>query len=116
MNYSFGINPIPQVGNGHVFTRDLFNMLIPHTKICEGITGLKFSYCHLINCDCPPDATFIGREPRHISYCSHLHPGWVKYGLPTCSQTCSHLIEIDTVTIDGQLVDTNYYYQDTENV
>ena len=68
-NYAFGINPIPDVENGHTFTGDNFTQLQPHTKILEGKTGLKFVNCNVTNCDLPPDAEVTGSSKKHGSFC-----------------------------------------------
>jgi len=112
MNYSFGIKPIPAVENGHIFKGDNFCQLLPHTKILEGITGLKFINCNLTNCDIPADAVFDGCKPYHVSFCPNKHPKFIEYGLAICIQNCSHVSSIDTVTIDGTVVDEVYYYED----
>lgn len=112
MNYSFGIKPIPSVENGHTFKGDNFLQLLPHTKICEGVTGLKFIKCNLTNCDIPPDAVTEGCRPYHIEFCSNSHPKFIEYGLTPCVQNCSHVVSTDTITIDSIVVDTVYYYED----
>jgi hypothetical protein len=111
-NYSLGIKPLPTVENGHVFTGDNFLQLQPHTKIFEGVTGLKFINCNLTNCDIPADAICEGCSPRHAEWCSHLHEHFVDHGLVACAANCSHVTSVDTVTIDGVVVDTTYTYAD----
>ena len=113
-NYSFGLRPIPDVENGHIFTGDNFTQLIPHTAILAGKTGLKFVKCNLTNCDVPVDSSFEFTQPHHHEFCSNLHPEWIKFGLGTCVQNCSHVISSDTITIDSVVVDTVYFYQDKE--
>ncbi len=115
-NYSFGIRPIPAIGNGYVFTGDNFCQLLPHAKICEGVTGLKFINCNLTNCDLPLDATCEGCKPSHIEFCSNLHLKFVEYGLTPCVLNCSHVVSIDTITIDSVIVDTVYHYEGKEVV
>ena len=110
-NYTFQINPIPDVANGHTFTGDNFLQMSAHTKILEGKTGLTFINCNLTNCDIPVDAT-TNIQPRHASFCSNLHPNWVARGLQTCAVNCEHVTSTDKVTVDGVLVDTVYHYSD----
>lgn len=111
-NYSFGIRPIPSVENGHIFKGDNFLQLLPHTPILVGVTGLKFTNCNLTNCDIPPDAVTEGCQPRHILWCSNLHPNWIEYGLTPCTENCSHVIEVDEVTVDGVSLGKVYNYSD----
>ena len=113
-NYSFGLKPIPDVENGHVFTGDNFCQVLPHTKILIGVTGLKFINCNLTNCDVPVDAVFDGCKPYHVSFCSNEHPKFVEYGLSSCVVDCSHVFSIDTITIDGMLLDVVRYYESKE--
>lgn len=111
-NYALGINPLPKVQDGHEFVGDNFLQLLPHTKIFAGVKGLKFRNCNLTNCDLPEDAETDSCRPQHVEWCSHLHPKWVDKGLTECAENCSHVIETDTIQIDGVAVDTVYHYQD----
>ena len=111
-NYSFQINPIPAVANGHKFAMDNFLQAEPHTKILEGVTGLQFENCNLTNCDIPADAVTDSCRPKHCEFCSNLHPDWVQHGIDACVTVCSHVVRTDTVTVDGVLVDTVYHYED----
>lgn len=111
-NYSLGINPIPQVEDGHVFTGDNFLQMFPHTKILEGKARLKFINCNVTNCDLPPDAEVIGASRKHGSFCSHIHPKWIAKGLPECIENCEHVTSVDEVVIDGVALDRIYHYSD----
>ncbi len=111
-NYSFGIHSIPVVENGHTFKGDNFLQLLPHTRICEGVTGLKFINCNLTNCDIPLDATHEGGTPYHVEWCSNVHPKWVDHGLTPCATVCPHVVSVDKITIDSVVVDQVYYYED----
>jgi len=97
------------VGNGDTFESCNFSQPIPHTKICEGYTGLTFVSCNLANCDVPPDAVVENCGVRQKSRCSHLHPEW---GLSECIEDCIHVVDTDEVWIDGQLVEIIYHYED----
>ena len=98
--------------NESVFRDCNFAQMAPHTKIFEGRTGLVFKNCNLMNCDIPPDSVVEGGLRCHVSYCSHQHPRWVEKGLLECETLCKHLIDSDTITVDGLLIDTVYYYAD----
>jgi len=111
-NYSFTSNkPLPEVENGHTFEMCNFTQLEPHTKIFEGITGLTFIKCNLTNCDVPEDAELIGSQNIHFEWCSNAHPWLAERGFVNCEENCSHVIDSDTVTIDGITVDTIYHYK-----
>ena len=110
-NYSFGINPLPEIENGHTFTGDNFLQRQPHTKIFEGKTGLRFINCNLTNCDIPADSECIGCGPKHTSFCTNLNPYLIEIGFAPCAENCAHVTNTDSVTVDGVLVDTIYTYQ-----
>jgi hypothetical protein len=110
-NYSFKPNTIP-LGNDQTFTGDNFTQLVPHTKILEGYTGIVFNNCNLINCDLPVGAIKNSGVNYHLSFCSNLHPRWIEKGLSQCVENCSHVVSVDNITIDGQVVGTYYYYED----
>lgn len=113
-NYAFtrGV-ALPTINNGHTFEYANFMQRVPNTPIFVGITGLTFRKCNLTNCDVPPDATLINCSHIHKELCANLHPKWVAKGIPAEVENCSHVVDTDTVTIDGVLVDTIYHYEDT---
>lgn len=112
-NYAWGIRPIPDVNNGHVFEYDNFVQVSPHTVILAGKTGLTFRNCNLTNCDVPAGATVDSCLEGHVSFCSHVHPDLVANGLASCATNCTHLIDTDIITIDGVEVDRINYYADS---
>ena len=113
-NYAFTFKTgLPSVNNGHVFEGCNLTQKDPHTKIYEGVTGLIFRKCNLMNCDVPADATIEDCLQIHKSFCSNLHPEWIDKGLVVCPENCSHVVDTDTITIDGLVVDTVYHYEDT---
>jgi len=111
-NYSIG-RTLPKVKDGHTFVGDNFAQLFPNTKIFEGVTGLTFRKCNLVNCVVPADATIEKCLQVQTEFCANLHPEWVAKGLPTEPENCSHVVDIDEITIDGVVVDTTYHYEDT---
>jgi hypothetical protein len=111
-NYSFKTTGLPEPVNGVVESHNLLQGK-PHTKIYNGVSGLTFRKCNLTNCDLPVDAVVDDCLIGHVSFCSHLHEKWAEKGLiDQCSENCEHISEIDTVTIDGVVVDTVYQYAD----
>lgn len=113
-NYAFTAgNELPVVGNGHVFEYRNFTQKLPHTKIFEGVTGLKFKKCNLTNCDLPGDAVTEGCTHTHKTFCTNLNPRWIDKGIVACVENCTHVIDTDVITIDGIVVDTVYHYENT---
>lgn len=104
--------PVPE--NGTIFSDTIFTRKEPHTPIFTGVTGLVFRDCNLTNCDLPEDAIVEGGIHCHISFCSHEHPKWIDKGLTQCVANCSHVTSVDTITIDGVVVDTIYHHSDKE--
>lgn len=85
-------------------------MQLANTPVCEGITGLTFINCNLVNCSVPGDAVIENCLTIQKSFCSHLHPDW---SLTPCIENCSHVIDTDEIWIDNVLVDTIYHHKDT---
>lgn len=80
----------------------------PYTEICQGLTGLIFTDCMLQNCVLPLGAVKNRGNIPHVEFCSNLKPGFTDQ---TCSENCSHVVDTDTVTMDGIVVDTVYHYK-----
>lgn len=112
-NYAFGRKPLPDVKNGHVFIRDNFTQMFPHTKLFEGKTGLRFINCKMVNCDLPPDAVCEDCRPYHMDWCANVHPNWIDRGLPECTLACRHAVGYDEVIVDGVSLGRLYQYEDT---
>jgi len=112
-NYSFtrGLS-LPDVPNNYIFERYNFCRKEPHTAIFAGKTGLVFRNCNLVNCDVPADSIIEGGLNIHKSFCTHIHPGWIEKGLTPCVANCYHVTDVDTITIDGQVIDTIYQRED----
>ena len=111
-NYSFKTNNLPEPVNGIIEGHN-FVQGNPHTAIYEGYNGLTFKNCNLTNCDVPVDSTVESCLRVQVSFCSNLHPEWLAHGyIYPCVVDCSHRTIVDTVTIDGVVIDTNYTYED----
>jgi hypothetical protein len=110
MNYAF--KPLPLAQNGQKFVLMNFTRSAPHTGIFNGVTGLIFDRCLLINCDVPTDAVCLDCAPCHHDYCSNLHPEWIVRGLGVCSENCSHVVSSDIIQVGGVTMDTIYSYED----
>lgn len=110
-NYSIGKQSIISPNNGDVFERSNFSQAIPHTSIFPGISGLTFRQCNLVNCDVPADAVVESCNTSQVSRCFHLHPD---FGLLEEEDNCEHVVDTDTITIDGQVVDIIYHRKDKD--
>jgi hypothetical protein len=53
--------------SGHNFCQEQ-----PYTPILEGLTGLTFVDCNLVNCKVPAGSTIISSNISQIDRCSHL--------------------------------------------
>jgi hypothetical protein len=94
----------PTFENGQEVRGWNLTQILPHTPIGEGVTGLRFVSCNLLNCDVPEDATVEDCLTVQKSFCSHLHPEWVAKGLPQCEEDCEHVANVDEVIIDGETI------------
>lgn len=104
--------PLPQVENGTTIEGWNLCQKLPHTKIFEGVTGLTFRNCNLINCDVPPDAVIEFCNRTQMEYCGHANPKLVERGiLEACPTVCGHVTATDRVSIDGVLIETIYRYE-----
>jgi hypothetical protein len=83
----------------------------PNTTILTGKKNLEFWKCNLCNCAIDPTWTVIQSNNNQVSRCSNRHPEWNLS--PPCAENCSHVVDVDTITIDGQLIDNIYHYKDT---
>jgi hypothetical protein len=111
-NYSFKTTGLPEPVNGVVEGHN-FTQGVPHTAIYAGQTGLTFRNCNLMNCDVPVGSIVEHGLRSQVSFCSHLHDRWLEKGhISECAADCSHRTGVDTVTIDGVAVHTNYTYED----
>ena len=108
-NYSFlrGL----ELPGGEVFEDTNFTQKEPNTPIFVGRTGLTFKKCNLVNCLLPIDSVITQCNTTQISRCSHNHPTW---GLAECVDECEHMIDKDTISLDGVVIDTIYVYKDKE--
>ena len=111
-NYSRGkLIRCPIPSNGDIFEQCNFSQEKPYTILFAGINNLTFIKCNLFNCSPPENAQLDMCTNIQKSTCSHLHPKWTT--LDECPENCSHVVDIDEITIDGVLVDTIYHYEDT---
>jgi len=108
-NWSFR-DPGDDVPNGSVITGGNFMQIEPDTPILVGKT-LTIRGGNWGNVRQDAAWTIEGGNWTQISRCSHLHPEW---DLPAEVDNCPHVVDVDTVTIDGEVVDTIYHRKDTK--
>ena len=98
----------PVLNNGDVVDQCNCSQKVAHTAIGAGKTGLKFIDSNLVNCDVPGDAQVIECNHAQIDFCYWLNP---EMDLPVEPENCRHVIDTDTVTIDGE-TQTSYERED----
>jgi len=99
------------VRDGDTFKSCNFAQVNPNTEILKGITDLIFEDCNLKNIKLDKTWTRKGGINTQRNMCSHLHP--TKGELSECVENCSHVVEAEKITIDGEVIDTIYTYKDT---
>ncbi len=113
-NWSFR-DPGDDVPDGSVITGGNFSQLQPNTAIMVGktltIRGGNFS-----NVKTDANWTIEGGNFSQISRCTNIASWLVAKGLTPCIENCPHVVDVDTVTIDGVVVDTTYHYEHTRVV
>ena len=73
-----------------------------------GAPNMQYVECNLVNCNIGGGAAYDCNESQ-IDFCYWLNPDM---GLPVEPENCRHVVDIDTVTIDGQ-TETFYEREDT---
>lgn len=111
-NYSFK-DPGDAIADGATIDSGNFTQLRPDTPIMVG-KPLTINDGNWINVR--KDAAWIinGGNWTQIDRCTHLNPKLVDKGLTECAVDCKHLVDTDTITIDGVVVDTVYHYADID--
>lgn len=112
-NYAFTTGkPLPEAQSGQTFEMCNFTRLAPHTKIFNGVSGLTFRNCNLINCDVPADATVIDCNRGQVEYCGNVHKKWIEKGVANCAENCTHVTGTDIIQVGGVTAATVYYHAD----
>jgi len=99
----------PPLNDNDVIDRCNCSQKYPSTEIATGKTGLKFIDSNLVNCSLPPDAQIDECNATQIDFCYWLNPD---LDLPVEPENCRHVVEIDTIVIDGE-TQTVYEREDT---
>lgn len=95
--------------DGDEFIKTNFSQRIPGTPIMQGLSGLKFIQCNLVNCAVPEGSVIENGNTTQISRCSHIHKDWP---LPACPEECEHVLSVDEIEIDGVVLDRIYHRRD----
>lgn len=110
-NYCFKTTGLPEPVDGVVEDCN-FSQAYPYTPIYTGYSGLTFRRCNLCNCTVPSDSIIDDCGLAQMSWCSHVLPEFAAMGhIAECPTVCEHVVNTDTVTIDGVVVDTIYTYE-----
>lgn len=110
-NYSF-TDPTDVIEDGATISSGNFSQLAPNTEILVGKT-LTINGGNWTNVTVQPEWTVNGGNWTQVSRCSHLHPNLVDFGLVECATECEHMTSSEEITVDGEVVDTLYEYEDT---
>jgi hypothetical protein len=102
-------DPGDAIPDGAVIEGGNFSQSSPGTVILAGksLTIRGGNWC---NVEPDPAWTIEGGNWARIDRCVHLHP---EMGLPAEGDNCRHVTEIDTIEIDGEVVETIYHRADT---
>lgn len=81
---------------------------LPNTIICEGLTGLTFKNCNLLNCKIPDDAKIDDCLHRQKDFCYHEYYDKIKDTstrplLPVEEENCRHVTDI--IELDGIVIE-----------
>ena len=88
-----------------------YMQLQAHTVLAAGVTDLIVYRGNFINVEFQPAWTRLGGNNAQRSFCYHLHPD---LPLPVEVKNCPHVVDIDWIRIDSQLIDTVYHREDTK--
>lgn len=109
MNYSF--KDPTDIKEGAVITTGNFTQMYPNTEIMKDLTLIILGG-NFTNVKKQDNWIIKGGNWTQIDRCSHLHPEFIDFGLPECETECKHLVDKDTIKVDGIVVETIYHYQD----
>ena len=99
--------------DGDIFMDCNFSQIVPHTKTFEGVSGLIFESCNLMNCDMPKDAVVTKCLTVQKDLCSNRYPKRVAKGqMKACPENCEHVINSTEVTINDKVIMVQYEYAD----
>ena len=111
-NYAF---KQPWFDVGDVVQGANLEQITPGTALtgCAG-KAITFLGYRMVNVEIDPAWTVEHCRTDQVSRCSHEHPEWVEMGLlAECVENCPHVVDSDEIVIDGELIATNYFYEDT---
>jgi hypothetical protein len=112
MNYSFK-DPKDSFKDGDIISAGNFTQAIPDTPIMVGIK-LTIRGGNFTNVKKDPNWKIEGGNFTQVDRCSHLNPDLLeKQLIPECADNCKHLTNTDEIVVDGKVVDTIRYYEET---
>jgi hypothetical protein len=106
---AFHQDPGDAIPDGSTILSGNFSQLVPDTPIMVG-KPLTIVGGNWVNVRQDAAWTIQGGNWNQISRCYHLHPKW---NLAVEPANCPHVTETHTITIDGQVVHTEYEREDT---
>ncbi|HUX15701.1 MAG TPA: hypothetical protein VMW52_04460 [Phycisphaerae bacterium] len=89
-NWAFGRGGEPPFADGDTITCANLAQVLPDTPVCEGVRGLTFRGCNLVNVLIRPGWTVENCNTARIDFCSHEMPHLIRRGLPECPVDCRH--------------------------
>jgi len=103
-NYSF---QQPTFQNGDVLDECNCSQKFPNTMF--GANDMQYIECNLVNCQLGAGCSVVDCNQAQVDFCYWLHPDM---GLPVEPENCRHVVDVDTITIDGN-TQTIYEREDT---
>ena len=112
-NWSFR-DPGDDIPDGSVIQSGNFIQAVADTEILVGKT-LVINGGNWINVKPQPEWTINGGKWMQKSFCAHLNPDLVERGvIDDEPENCPHVVDGDTIRIDGEVIGTIYQYEDTK--
>ena len=108
-NGNFVFKNPTNIDNGSIINCGNFTQLKPHTVIMSGVQ-LTINGGNFINVAQDDQWTINGGNWVQIERCANLYP---EFDLDPEDINCVHVVNIDTINVDGQNIETVYTYKDT---
>jgi len=108
-NWSFR-DPGDAIPDNSTIISGNFVQLFPETPIMVG-KKLTILSGNFVNVKKDENWDVQGGNWAQIEFCSNDRPDLVKRGLPECDENCEHMVDENTVVIDGKSVISTKYYR-----
>lgn len=99
--------------NGDTFVNCNLSQVNPNTAIFTGVENLTFTDCNLLNCVLPIGTTRNGGLSVQKDFCGNVNPDLAPLLSTPCEENCRHVVDTDEIQINGETIETIYYYEDT---